>query len=223
EIDLCDAYSFSNIWSDVFVEGKNVGGLMIELSTRRRFRINGVVRSCTSDRLQIAVTQTYPNCPKYIRRREFFGSLEPGEFKLLGNGQHITQKVEDIIKRSDTAFVASSGPNGMDVSHRGGVAGFIHCIGKNKIMVPDYPGNHMFNTLGNFKVNPFGGMTIIDFSQSFFLQLTGKIELIINQEILHMPSGGEDRYWLMHITDWSIFQLLNDAGWEHLEYSPFNP
>ncbi|RZA34722.1 MAG: pyridoxamine 5'-phosphate oxidase family protein, partial [Lysobacteraceae bacterium] len=47
-----------------------VGMLFIELGTRRRYRINGVVSHKNEAGLQITVQEAYPNCPKFIQRRE---------------------------------------------------------------------------------------------------------------------------------------------------------
>jgi uncharacterized protein len=87
-----------------------------------------------------------------------------------------------VIDCSDTAFVASLASNGADVSHRGGETGFIKYDATNKIIVPDYKGNSMFNTLGNFKVNPQGRLLIVDFARDYYLQLSGKINIIFDKE-----------------------------------------
>ena len=46
-----------------------VGALAIDLATRRRMRVNGPAAVVESG-LRITVEQAYPNCPKYIQRRE---------------------------------------------------------------------------------------------------------------------------------------------------------
>ncbi|MEM1241925.1 MAG: pyridoxamine 5'-phosphate oxidase family protein, partial [Cyanobacteria bacterium P01_H01_bin.26] len=48
-----------------------IGFLGIELHTRRRNRINGVVSEITPDGFSVAVEQTFGNCPKYIQARQF--------------------------------------------------------------------------------------------------------------------------------------------------------
>src|SRR5882757_6442550 len=51
-------------------DGAPVGGLGIELSTRRRNRINGHIENCVVDEgFSIRVQQSFGNCPKYIQAR----------------------------------------------------------------------------------------------------------------------------------------------------------
>src|ERR1700730_6172626 len=51
-------------------DGVPVGGLGIELSTRRRNRINGRIENCIIDAgFSIRVQQSFGNCPKYIQAR----------------------------------------------------------------------------------------------------------------------------------------------------------
>ena len=51
-------------------DGAPVGGLGIELSTRRRNRLNGRVENCIiGEAFSIRVQQSFGNCPKYIQAR----------------------------------------------------------------------------------------------------------------------------------------------------------
>ncbi len=51
-------------------DGAPVGGLGIELSTRRRNRINGRIERCVvGEGFSIRVQQSFGNCPKYIQAR----------------------------------------------------------------------------------------------------------------------------------------------------------
>src|SRR5476649_180302 len=51
-------------------DGAPVGGLGIELSTRRRNRINGRIENCViGEGFSIRVQQSFGNCPKYIQAR----------------------------------------------------------------------------------------------------------------------------------------------------------
>ena len=106
-----------------------------------------------------------------------------------------------LIKNADTFFVSSFIPaknrpemEGVDVSHRGGRPGFVKIEG-NILTVPDYPGNNLFNTLGNFLVNPKGGLIFIDFTTGDLLMLTGTVELLwdVNEDIAAFK--GAERAW----------------------------
>ncbi|MEO0323362.1 MAG: pyridoxamine 5'-phosphate oxidase family protein [Myxococcota bacterium] len=71
-----------------------------------------------------------------------------------------------IITGADAFYVASyadlEGGRQVDVSHRGGRPGFINVADDGTLTVPDFKGNDVFNTLGNFTENPRGGLVFID-------------------------------------------------------------
>src|SRR5690606_32760392 len=50
--------------------GLSIGLLGIEMHTRRRNRMNGIVAS-TEDGLRVEVDQSFGNCPRYIQLRDF--------------------------------------------------------------------------------------------------------------------------------------------------------
>jgi len=53
------------------VAGADIGILGIELSTRRRNRVNGRIAEIRSDTIIFGVEQSFGNCPQYIREREW--------------------------------------------------------------------------------------------------------------------------------------------------------
>ena len=61
---------------------------------------------------------------------------------------------------------------GADASHRGGSPGFVRVAG-GRLWWPDYPGNNMFNSLGNLAVDPAAALMFIDFFSGRTLQLSG--------------------------------------------------
>ncbi|MFS2020511.1 pyridoxamine 5'-phosphate oxidase family protein, partial [Massilia sp. CT11-108] len=71
---------------------------------------------------------------------------------------------------------AQDGAAGLDVSHRGGPAGFARLDG-DVLAVPDYAGNRYFNTLGNFLAEPRAAIVVADFATGDVLQLQGVVEV----------------------------------------------
>jgi len=145
------------------------------------------------------------------------------EFLFKSSGTLLSSQLKNILNQSDTAFVASLGSNGADISHRGGASGFIKYHLPNKILVPDYKGNSLFNTLGNFKANPLGGLIIVDFMQGYFLQLSGEVNIFFDKEQPPIDTGGTNRYWELEIHKWHLFLLKSNFKWESLNFSPDNP
>jgi len=175
------------------IPGREVGLLGIDLATRRRNRVNGVVTAVLDneagkgvgigDRLQIEITiaESFGNCPKYIQRREV--SLQPSvdfSFVEVQTDNVFNNQAEKLINNADTFFIASQHQGedpdrhaSADISHRGGEPGFIHIQDDKTLIFPDYSGNRHFNTLGNLSLNPRVGLLFIDFINGDVLQLRG--------------------------------------------------
>lgn len=162
--------------------GREIGLLGIDLATRRRNRANGVVAQVDGQGLSVRVHQSFGNCPKYIHvRRLARVEREPGPVEAFG--ADLPQAAVSMIAGCKTMFVATSSGaapgravRGLDISHRGGAAGFLRAKG-NVLTVPDYPGNRYFNTLGNLLLEPRAALVMVDFSSGDMLQLQGVAEV----------------------------------------------
>ncbi|MGB9096214.1 pyridoxamine 5'-phosphate oxidase family protein [Erwinia sp.] len=192
--------------------GMPVGGLGIDFSNRRRNRVNGTVESVSNRHLSIRVLESFGNCPKYIQRRDL-----PAEGrKAKVDVEHLPALDADaryLIAATDTLFVASyarreNGVGGVDISHRGGVPGFIR-LQQGKLCLPDYSGNRYMNTLGNLLVEPKCALLLMDFHQGSALHIQGRAEIDWQAQ----PQGLTERYWqvdIEHIT--RLRQLFSPSG-----------
>lgn len=204
-------------------EGDNLGILFIELATRRRLRVNGSVTELSPTGLRLAVAQVFPNCPKYIQRREAGSQLSATEAVSVVHGGGLDDELTTWIKSADTFFVASASPDGpVDSSHRGGNPGFVK-IESGRLRIPDYPGNSMFGTLGNFAVNPRAGLVFIDFQSNRQLQLTGDVKLDLDADNFSVETGGTGRWWVFSPRCWIISAPSPSLAWTLIDSSPFNP
>ena len=203
---------------------KEVGLICIDLSTRRRVRVNGTA-SISDEILSIHVEQSYSNCPKYIQRRKSQKSLSKKSNPLISNTSELNSDMKNWIKNADTFFVGSAYKNNFDTSHRGGLPGFIEILDNHSLKIPDYQGNSLFNTLGNFNADPGAGLLFIDFNQNKVLQLSGKVSLLFDQkeESDIIRTGGTGRYWVFTIEKIIETQHHNPVDWEFIDSSPFNP
>jgi hypothetical protein len=152
-----------------------LGMLVIDLARRRRLRVNG--RGIQDvGRIFLAVEQAYGNCPKYIQPRR----VERVHGTALSHAQStaLDASQQAWIAGADCFFIASHHPQGgADASHRGGRPGFVTVLGPRSLSFPDYPGNNMFNTLGNIEAQPRAGLLFLDFETGGTLQLTGRASL----------------------------------------------
>lgn len=204
-------------------EGDNLGVLFIELSTRRRLRISGRAAKVAGHELTIEVQQAYPNCPKYIQRRELRQTELPTLDSAIIKGSSLPEDLLAWISAADTFFVASADSNGStDASHRGGKPGFVR-VNNGALRIPDYPGNSIFNTLGNFALNPRAGLTFVDFENNRQLQMTGDVQLKLKAGETHGETGGTGRWWKFNPRNWIVSPLNTPTAWSFVDASPFNP
>lgn len=180
--------------------GAAVGLLGVDLSTRRRNRLNGVVAASDASGLGVAVRQAFGNCPQHIRVRARVDREVPrGEAEVL---RGLDTGARAAISAADTFFVASyvdaDGERSVDVSHRGGAPGFVRVDG-DVLTIPDFSGNLQFNTMGNLLVNPRAGLLFVDFATGDLLQLTGDVELVFDGEEL-AASPEAERLWRLRVT-----------------------
>jgi hypothetical protein len=205
--------------------GDAVGTLAIELSSRRRLRINGHLIEKTAERLMIEVDESYGNCPMYIQKRQVEisttdSSAEPG----LITGSLLSSDAVEIINNSDTFFVGSMNPGGdADISHRGGNPGFVRFLSGDTLQIPDYKGNSLFNTFGNMHVYPKTTLVFWDFQKYRLLHLWGTSEVLINADDPENLTGGTKRFWQFKIERFTIQTNAIPFGLKLLEMSPFNP
>jgi predicted pyridoxine 5'-phosphate oxidase superfamily flavin-nucleotide-binding protein len=153
-----------------------VGLVVMEFSARRRVRINGTLASRRDGTLTVDVEQAYGNCPQYIHRRE----TAPGASSDTSARTGATLTPIDIaqIRRADTFFLGTFHPtHGSDASHRGGTPGFVRVEADGSLWWPDYPGNNMFNSMGNLAENPEAALLFVDFDGGTALHLTGRAEI----------------------------------------------
>lgn len=154
------------------------GMLAIDLATRRRMRVNGALERRGERSIVIRVQQVYANCPKYIQRRAVEGE-EPGRAaRPVSRARGLTEEQRNWLRGADTCFLATVNPDeGADASHRGGPPGFIVVEG-DRLLLPDYAGNMMYNTLGNIARHPRAGLLVPDFRTGAVLQLTGRASIL---------------------------------------------
>ncbi|OHV81942.1 pyridoxamine 5'-phosphate oxidase family protein [Ensifer sp. LCM 4579] len=180
-------------------DGAALGLLGIDLGTRRRNRLNGTIAR-NGRGFDLAVAQSFGNCPKYIQPRQVRFTRDPREPPALPPRASfvVDETARAVIARADTFFVASyadlEAGRQVDVSHRGGRSGFVRLGEDGWLTIPDFPGNRFFNTLGNIALNRRAGLAFPDFETGDLLQMTGEAELLY-EHADGEPLEGAERYW----------------------------
>jgi len=179
-------------------QGKPIGLLGIEMHTRRRNRMNGFVGEAEHG-FRVDVDQSFGNCPRYIQLRDFSYARDvatpyAGEVEAL---TAIDAAARAMIADADSFFVASyvdRDRRQVDVSHRGGNAGFVRVAEDGTLTIPDFDGNLFFNTLGNILLNGRAGLLFVDYATGDVLQMTGTAEVIFDSPEIAAFQGAE-RLW----------------------------
>jgi uncharacterized protein len=190
---------FGDPLATTLADGIDIGLLGIELHTRRRNRINGVVTATHANGFEVLVGQSFGNCPQYIQARmyvlEGFDLTAPKPVHQL---TALSQPEQIAIAAADTFFIATAyqdasagGASGVDVSHRGGKPGFVRIDDDRTLTVPDFSGNYHFNTFGNLELNPRAGLLFVDFERGNLLYLTGTAEVIWEGDEILTYEGAE--------------------------------
>src|SRR5262249_21272865 len=110
--------------------GREVGLLAIEVTSRRRLRVNGTVARISDDEIEMLVRESVGNCPKYIQQRAPHIATIAVPPRHGESGRTLDQERRALVERVDTVFVGSfHSSRGADASHRGGTPGFIRAVG----------------------------------------------------------------------------------------------
>ncbi|MGY5452547.1 pyridoxamine 5'-phosphate oxidase family protein [Agarivorans sp. MS3-6] len=215
--------------------GDSIGLLGLELTTRRRNRVNGLVAYTSEQALRFEVQQSFGNCPKYIQKRELKPSVfnqafvpKAADFRELAVSDVV---LEQVLRHCDTFFIASRAAalnrgdsDGVDISHRGGKPGFIHVHkGSNgkmpSLVFPDFSGNNLFNTLGNIVADPRVGLYIPDFETGCSFWIKGKASIIWDVSQLK-PYPGAQRFVQVSIEQGLSLTTPTLVQHSDIEFSP---
>ncbi|WP_408230280.1 MULTISPECIES: pyridoxamine 5'-phosphate oxidase family protein [Paraburkholderia] len=208
--------------------GAMLGGLGLQPQTRRRNRINGVVKSAQGDTLLVEVTQSFGNCAKYIQSRTptFIERGAKAPAQAVQVATHLGDADRELVARADTFFIASANlaqeaglARGADVSHRGGAPGFVRVDDANTLTTPDYSGNRFFNTIGNLIHDPRAGLLFIDFATGDLLYLAVRAEVVWDGAELAAFEGAE-RLVRFHIDEVRRSLGALPFRWSEAELAP---
>jgi len=208
--------------------GVDIGLLGIELHTRRRNRINGTVTTIYPDGFDVQIGQTFGNCPQYIQARMF--ELKDADIiapKPIHSITALREAERRMVAIADTFFIATAyqaaaagATSGVDVSHRGGRPGFVRIDDETTLTIPDFSGNHHFNTFGNLELNPRAGLLFIDFNRGDLLYLTGTAKVIWEgAEISSYP--GAERLLRFQLKKGYRVEGSLPLLWSEPKFSPF--
>jgi hypothetical protein len=161
-------------WAEV--EAK-AGGIAISLPQLRRARINGWLTQdaggCT-----LEADEAFTNCRKYVAP-----SMAVSDAPMMGPSQREAVGLDDawlqsVIAGAETSFLASISPDGQpDVSHRGGLPGFLRLDAPaGTLSWDEFVGDGMLKSAGNVRATGRVGLLVLDLATGDAVELSGRAE-----------------------------------------------
>lgn len=105
----------------------------------------------------------------------------PGETSTVKEVDHITPHYRTFIELSPFVILATSGPEGLDCSPRGDLAGFVRVHDETTLMLPDRLGN---NSLRNIVRDPRAALLFLIPGVGNTLRVNGRARLMTDADLL---------------------------------------
>jgi hypothetical protein len=158
-------------------DGGLAGGIAISLAQLRRARLNGRLW-LDEGGWTLEAEEAFTNCRKYLAP-----SVAVSETPHAGpvSRQRISISdswLREVVGRAETSFLASISPDGQpDVSHRGGLPGFLSMdAGTGRVRWDEYVGDGMLKSAGNVRATGSVALLVLDLATGDAAELAGRAE-----------------------------------------------
>lgn len=85
----------------------------------------------------------------------------------------------DFINQCDSFYLASINANGWPyIQHRGGPAGFLKVSGPTTLVMPEFPGNKQYLTMGNLAESDQVSLFLMDYARQARLKIFARSSLV---------------------------------------------
>src|SRR5713226_5257222 len=108
----------------------------------------------------------------------------PGEASLVKELDHIIPEYAAFIEASPFAALATSGPEGLDCSPRGDLAGFVRMHDPKTLMMPDRRGNNRVDSLRNIVRDPRVALLFLIPGSGSTLRVNGRAQVSVDPDLL---------------------------------------
>ena len=90
------------------------------------------------------------------------------------------------LRKSPIVVVGSGAPQGLDVSPRGGEAGFVHALDRYTLAMPDFPGNNKIETLRNLVTDNRISLLFLFPGLDVTMRVTGCASIVRDPDLLQL-------------------------------------
>lgn len=107
----------------------------------------------------------------------------PGETSLVKELDHVIPEYAAFIEASPFVSLATSGPEGLDCSPRGDLAGFVRIHDPRTLMMPDRRGNNRADSLRNIIRDPRVALLFLVPGSGTTLRVNGRAHISVDAEL----------------------------------------
>jgi len=108
----------------------------------------------------------------------------PNDASTVKVADRVTPPYRLLIEKSPFAVLATSGPEGLDCSPRGDLAGFVRVHDTRTLMLPDRRGNNRVDSLRNIVRDPRVGLLFLIPGSGSTLRVNGRAHLSVEPALL---------------------------------------
>ena len=122
--------------------------------------------------------------------RELYG--QPSEGAIAKEIDYVHPHYRAMIEASPFMVMATSGPDGLDVSPRGDPAGFVVVEDEHTLLIPDRRGNNRADSLNNLVADPRIALLFLIPGVGETLRVNGRAEISVEPALLErFPAQGK--------------------------------
>jgi len=122
--------------------------------------------------------------------RSLYG--EPSEGAVAKEIDHVHPHYRAMIEAAPFMVMATSGPDGLDVSPRGDPAGFVVVENDKTLLIPDRRGNNRADSLNNLVTDPRIALLFLIPGVGETLRVNGRAEICVDPDLLaRFPAQGK--------------------------------
>ena len=107
----------------------------------------------------------------------------PGEASVVKELDHVIPEYAAFIEASPFVALATCGPEGVDCSPRGDLAGFVRLVDEKTLMMPDRRGNNRVDSLKNIIRDPRVGLLFLVPGSGTTLRVNGRAHITADAEL----------------------------------------
>jgi len=117
---------------------------------------------------------------------------EPSDGAIAKEIDHVHPHYRAMIEASPFMVMATSGPEGLDVSPRGDPAGFVVVQDERTLLIPDRRGNNRADSLNNLIADPRIALLFLIPGVGETLRVNGRAEISVDPALLErFPAQGK--------------------------------